>query len=138
MSEGASRLALAAFMVGAGALHFAVPSTYARIVPPALGHARALVLVTGAAEIATGVLLVLPPTRRLGGWLAAGLLVAVFPANVQMALQGGIAGASFPLDSATVAWLRLPLQVPLVRWAWRHGRDPRLAPAVVRAGTGKG
>ena len=138
MTEGASRLALAAFMVAAGALHFAVPSAYARIVPPALGHARALVLVTGGAEIATGVLLVLPATRRLGGWLAAGLLVAVFPANVQMALQGGIAGASFPLDSAAVAWLRLPLQIPLVRWAWRHGRGPRLAPAVVAAGTGKG
>jgi len=47
------------------------------------------------------------------------VFVAVFPANIQMALDGGIAGQPFPLGSAAVAWLRLPLQVPLVLWARR-------------------
>jgi uncharacterized membrane protein len=41
----------------------------------------------------------------------------VFPANLQMALDGGLEGAPFPADNAVAAWLRLPLQVPLVLWA---------------------
>ncbi|CAN5237585.1 membrane protein [soil metagenome] len=115
----ASRLALAALLVGTGSLHFMVTSSYERIIPPVLGsdNARSFVLVSGAAQIAAGALLTLPRTRRLGAGLAAGLFVAVFPANVQMALDGGIAGAGFPLGSPVVAWLRLPLQVPLVWWA---------------------
>lgn len=104
-------------LVGAGLTHFAVPGTYERIVPRALGHARALVLASGVAEIVTGTALALPRGRRWGGWLAALLLVGVFPANVQMALDGGVTGAGFPLDSALGSWLRLPLQVPLVAWA---------------------
>ncbi|MGI9120330.1 MAG: DoxX family protein [Acidimicrobiales bacterium] len=119
-----SRLALAVFLVGAGTLHFVIPSSYERIVPRLLGHARALVLVSGAAEVAVGVLVALPRTRRLGAWLAVGLLVAVFPANVQMAVDGGVPSAGFPLGSSVGAWLRLPLQVPLVLWALNHARRP--------------
>ena len=124
MTEGrarrrASRLALAALLLGTGALHFVDTSSYERIVPPALGrgHARDLVLVSGAAEMTAGALLMLDRTRRLGAGLAAGLFVVVFPANVQMAVDGGIIGAGFPLGSPVVAWLRLPLQVPLLWWA---------------------
>jgi uncharacterized membrane protein len=111
-------------MVGAGTLHFAIPSSYARIVPRVVGPdgARALVLTSGAAEILAGVLLAVPRTRRLGAALTAGLLMAVFPANVQMALDGGIPGEGFPLGSPVVAWLRLPLQIPLVWWALVHAR----------------
>ena len=114
-----SRLALATLLLGTGALHFLGTSSYEAIVPPALGrgHARALVLGSGAAEIAAGALLAFHRTRRLGAGLAAGLFVVVFPANVQMAVDGGIAGAGFPLGSPVVAWLRLPLQAPLVWWA---------------------
>jgi uncharacterized membrane protein len=120
----ASLLTLAAFMVGAGTLHFVIPSSYARIVPRVFGagNARALVLASGAVEMAAGMLLVVPRTRRLGAWVTAALLVAVFPANVRMALDGGIPGEGFPLGSPVVAWLRLPLQVPLVWWAWTHTR----------------
>lgn len=112
-------------MVGAGTLHFVIPASYARIVPRVLGadHARALVLVSGAAEIAVGVLLVVPRTRRLGAWMTAALLVALFPANVQMALDGGVPGEGFPLGSPVLAWLRLPLQVPLIWWALGHARS---------------
>ncbi len=116
---------LAAVLAGAGVVHFVVPSAYERIIPRPLGHARALVLASGVAEITVGLLVAWPRTRRLGGWLAAGLLVAVFPANVQMALDGGIPGEGFPLGSPAVAWARLPLQVPLVVWALRIGtRSP--------------
>ena len=115
----ASRLALAALLLGTGSLHFVATSSYERIVPRVLGpdNARTLVLVSGVAELTAGALLAVPRTRRLGAGLAAGLFVVVFPANVQMALDGGIAGAGFPLDSPVAAWLRLPLQVPLVWWA---------------------
>ncbi|MDP9453267.1 MAG: hypothetical protein M3P97_07765 [Actinomycetota bacterium] len=111
-------------MAGAGTLHFVIPSSYARIVPRVVGpeEARTLVLVSGAGEILVGILLAVPRTRRLGAWLTAGLLVALFPANVQMALDGGIPGRGFPLGSPVVAWLRLPLQVPLVWWALVHAR----------------
>ncbi len=117
-----SRLALAALMVAAGILHFVIPATYERIVPRVLGHARALVLVSGWVEILAGLLLAVPRTRRLGAWLTVALLVAVFPANVQMALDGGVPGRDGPVVPALVGWLRLPLQVPLVVWALRHTR----------------
>lgn len=112
-------------MVVAGTLHFVIPASYERIVPRSLGNARALVAVSGVAEIGAGVLLAFRPTRRAGAWLAAALLMAVFPANVQMALDGGIPGKGFPLGSPIVAWLRLPLQVPLVLWALNHARRSR-------------
>lgn len=107
-------------MVSAGSLHFVVPESYARIVPRPLGHARALVAVTGVAEVAAGALLAVPRTRRVGAWATLVLLVCVWPANVQMALDGGLAGAGFPLDSPVLAWVRVPLQLPLLAWAWRH------------------
>lgn len=100
-------------------MHFVVTSSYEQIVPRALvpGNARTIVLLSGAAEMTAGALLTRSRTRRLGAWLAAGLFVVVFPANVKMALDGGISGEGFPLGSPVVAWLRLPLQIPLVWWA---------------------
>lgn len=97
--------------------HFVAPEAYERIVPRWLGDPRAVVLASGAAEVAAGALLAVPATRRAGAWATVVVLVAVFPANVQMALDGGIAGAGFPLGSPVAAWLRLPLQIPLVAWA---------------------
>jgi uncharacterized membrane protein len=104
-------------MAGGGVAHFVVPEAYERIVPRWLGDPRAVVLASGAAEVAAGALLAVPATRRAGAWATVVVLVAVFPANVQMAVDGGIAGAGFPLGSPVAAWLRLPLQVPLVAWA---------------------
>lgn len=116
---------LAAFLTAAGAAHFAATDRYAQIIPhvfPRSSH-RPLVQVSGLAEIACAALIAVPGTRRIGGLGAAVLLVAVFPANVQMALDGGIAGAGFPLGSPIVAWLRLPLQPPLIAWALSVARD---------------
>lgn len=120
-----SRLALAAVMLGAGLLHFAVPQLYERVVPRWLGDARRVVHVSGGAELACGALLLRRRTARLGGWLTAALLVAVFPANVQMALDAGTEhqAADMPADRfRLVALARLPLQVPLVVWATRVAR----------------
>lgn len=115
-----SRLPLVALMAGSGIAHFVVPGFYERIVPRPMGHARFYVTASGVAELAGAALLAAPRTRRIGGWVCAALLVVVFPANVQMAIDGGARGGGL-MGSPLVAWLRLPLQVPLVWWAAREG-----------------
>ena len=117
---------LVTLVAGSGVLHLVVPTPYRRIVPAPLVPWRAeLVALSGVAELACAALLLIPPTRRVGAYATALLFVAVFPANVQMALDGGVAGAGFPANSAALAWLRLPLQVPLVMWALSFRRGPR-------------
>jgi len=120
----APALLLAATMAASGIGHFLVPKTYAQIVPRILDAPDFWVRMSGVAEMGCAALLLCRRTRALGGWLTAGVLVAVFPANVQMALDGGLAGKGFPLGSPLVAWLRLPFQVPLVVWAVAVARRP--------------
>lgn len=105
-------------MTGAGILHFAVPGPYEQIVPRWLGHEQQVVRWSGVAEVLCGALLVFPRTKRAGAWLTATTLVAVYPANIQMAVDVGVPGTV----SDWVTWLRLPLQLPLIRWAYRHAR----------------
>jgi len=105
--------------VVAGALHFVVPELYVQIVPPIFPARLALVYLSGVAEIAVGVGVLLPRTRRLAAWATVAVLVAVFPANVYMATAGvvveGLPGGGDP--SALVRWGRLPLQAVLLLWA---------------------
>lgn len=104
-----------------GAGHFAVPQVFDGIVPTALGAPRFWTLASGAAELACAGALVVPRTRRLGGWGSAALFVAVFPANVTMAVAAlRSRRASTPYRVGTL--VRLPLQVPLVWWAVRTAR----------------
>ncbi|MCC5950825.1 MAG: DoxX family protein [Acidimicrobiia bacterium] len=111
-------MALAGLLIVAGVLHFVVPRFYEQIVPRWAGNARFHVMWSGAAEVVSGLLLLVPPTRRAGAWLALVTLVLVYPANVQMAIDTGR-----PKDLMGVAvWLRLPLQLPMWRAAWRHTR----------------
>lgn len=115
-----SRLSLAGLIglvAGSGTLHFLRPGFYRRIVPDPPGHAAAVVAISGAAEIACAGLLIAPRTRRVGALATALLFVSVFPANVKMAVDGGYADMPFPANNAVAAWLRLPLQLPLVLWA---------------------
>ena len=113
---------LAGVLAGVGTLHLVHPKPFDAMVPRFLGEPRWWTYASGAAEITGAALLAHPRTRRLGGWWAAALFVAVFPGNVQAALDGGMRGAPAPLDTAAAAWLRLPLQIPLVVWAVRHAR----------------
>lgn len=109
-------LGLAGLLGVAGVAHFVATDAYATIIPRVLPAPRAWVYASGVAELTCAGLVVAPRTRRLGGWLTAGLFVALFPANVQMALDGGVAGGGL-LGSPLAVWLRLPLQIPLIAWA---------------------
>jgi uncharacterized membrane protein len=107
------------FFVLAGAMHFAIPRTYEAIVPRRLPARRALVYASGVAEIAGGVGVMHPRTRRAASLWSAATLAAVFPANVNMALNAD----RFRVPGGAAAlWLRLPLQALLVRWALAAGR----------------
>ncbi len=113
-----SRLGLAALMIGAGVLHFVAPKQFDTIIPSVLGRPRFWTLSSGVVEIACGALLLNRQTERVGGMAAAATIVAVYPANIKAALDLG-APTNPP---AIFTWLRLPMQFPLVRWAWRHAR----------------
>ena len=107
---------LAALFVAAGALHFLMPAFYLRIVPPQLPYPRALVYISGAAEVLGGVGVLVPAVRRGAGWGLIALLVAVFPANVHMAVEGVRAQGGSLYTAALL--LRLPLQFVLIAWVW--------------------
>jgi uncharacterized membrane protein len=122
--EDRRALGLAAFIGGAGVLHFVRPDFFDAIVPDWIpGSKRTTTLVSGAFELTGALLVANPRTRRLGGWWCLLTFLGVYPANIQSALDGGIADAPAPFDSAAAAWARLPLQVPLFVWAWRVARD---------------
>jgi uncharacterized membrane protein len=108
--------------IAAGALHFLIAPRYMAIMPPYVPAHRTLVLISGAAEIAggVGVLAPMPRLRRIAAWGIVALLVAVWPANLYMA----ITPQAFPTIPSWIAWLRLPLQLPLLYWAWLYTREP--------------
>ncbi len=121
------RWLLTLFVVTAGVSHFTDPAPFVGMVPAALPAPLLLVYVSGAAEIAGGLGLILPQTRRLAAWGLIALFVAVFPANVNMAVN------HLPLGTKVVApallWARLPLQALLIAWAYWYTRAsaPRAA-----------
>src|SRR5271168_1666656 len=103
-----SQRLLALFFIGGGVNHFVMPGPYRRIVPPGAGDPATVVAVSGVAEIAGGVGVLLVPTRRAAGWGLIALLLAVFPANLHMAVNPEqIPGMKIP---RALLWLRLPLQ----------------------------
>ena len=109
--------------VVAGVMHFVYPSAYAQIVPPVLPAPLLLVYLSGVAEIAVGVGLLYPPTRRAAAVATMLLLAAIFPANVYMAVSGvAVQGPVSADPSPAVRWGRLPLQAVLVAWAWWYTR----------------
>jgi len=108
---------LALLFATAGVLHFLRPDGYLAIVPHFLPAPRALVFASGACEILLGLGLLLPRTRAVAGIGLIALLVAVFPANVQMLLNAQAAGAARWWQVAL--WLRLPLQAVLALWVFR-------------------
>ncbi len=115
-TRAVARWSLAAFFVAAGINHFVFPATYAAIVPDWIRWAGVAVFWSGVFEIAGGVGVLVPAFRRAAAWGSIALLLAVFPANVDAALNGmELFGQSVP---EWVLWVRLPVQGLFIAWVW--------------------
>ena len=101
-------------MIAAGINHFVNPGFYLKIVPSALPAPEALVYLSGVAEIAGALGTMHPRTRRRAGWFLIATLVAVYPANIYMALNP----ERFSDLPSWALWARLPLQFLFVYWVW--------------------
>ncbi len=112
---------IGALFIVAGALHFANPRMYETIVPPYLPNPHALVLVSGFFEILGGIGVLVPPTRRAAGIGLIALLVAVFPANVYMAVDTDKFAKLIPVARpmlTALLYARLPLQLLVIAWVY--------------------
>jgi uncharacterized membrane protein len=121
--RAAALVALGLLFIAAGTNHFLNPDFYVRIMPPWLPAHRELVALSGVLEILGGLAVFLAPVRSWAGWGLVLLLVAVFPANLHMALNPEL----FPELPQGALWARLPLQGVLIAWAWwatRPGGSP--------------
>ena len=121
------RLPLALFFVAAGIMHFVKPRAYEATVPDALPRHREIVYISGVAEIAGALALLDRRTAPWAGWWLIALLVAVFPANVNMAVNA----ERFPAVPEALLWLRLPLQPLLIAWVWRASAPRRARSAAL-------
>jgi uncharacterized membrane protein len=113
----AQRIAVAiaaVFYIAVGSLHFIKPAPYLTIMPPYIPWHAAMVRVSGAFEILGGLGLLVPATRRAAAWGLVALLIAVFPANIYMAMHPVEAGAASIVP--VLRWGRLPLQALLIWW----------------------
>jgi uncharacterized membrane protein len=111
---------MGAMLVGMGVLHFVAPKPFDAIVPTELpGSARFYTLASGVGEAATGAMLLVPKTRRLGALAAIALFLSVFPANVNAVRVFWDKG--WPARAAMLA--RLPLQYPMVTSALKIYRN---------------
>lgn len=110
-------LGVAASFAVSGAVHLLRPEVFLALIPPRLPAPRAIVYLSGVAEIVCAAGLI--ARRRWAGDAATALLLAVWPGNLQMALDAGSGRNPGLTDSRAVTWGRLPLQLPLI-WAARR------------------
>ncbi|MEC4804180.1 MAG: DoxX family protein [Jaaginema sp. PMC 1079.18] len=110
------RVVLAVCMVVAGVLHFAKSAPFVKIVPDILPYPLALVWISGVVEILCGFALLMPPISRTTAWILIALFIAVFPANINMAVNQ-IELAGIPYNPWFHA-IRLPFQAVLIAWAY--------------------
>ena len=115
------RILLGLLFIAAGANHFFRPEFYESIMPPYLPWHLPLVYISGVAEIVLGALLLVPHWQRVAAWGLIALLVAIFPANIHMALHPELYSWS-----PALLWVRLPLQVVLIAWAYLYTRAPNV------------
>ncbi|MFT3706407.1 MAG: DoxX family membrane protein [Archangium sp.] len=105
-------------MMGVGVLHFTATRAFETIVPKMLPAPKMIVWISGVAEIAGGLGLLIPMTQRWAAWGLIALYVAVFPANINMAIN------DLPLGRQKVPrwaqWARLPFQALFIGWAWLY------------------
>ncbi len=131
-TRSAAPIGISALFTGAGVMHFARPDFFEAIVPDWFPSPRVANLVSGGAEVVFGLLVLPRATRQAALWGLAVLTVAVFPANVDTAVNDvevrqedgrfvrsvGTASGS----TRTANWVRLPMQLPLLWWIVRCAR----------------
>lgn len=113
---------MAAFYMFAGVMHFLRPEFYQPMMPPYLPWHGFLIFLSGVAELGLGAAVLVPSLRKLAAWGIILLLIAIFPANIHIALYnvpvfGNAEGAGI------WNWVRLPFQGVLILWAWWYTRD---------------
>ncbi len=118
------RVMLAICIIVVGTLHFVVPEPFVKIVPDYFPHHLALVYISGGFEILGGIGLLVPPVSQAAAWGLVLLFIAVFPANINMAVNA-IDLPNIP-DSDAFRWGRLPFQAVLIAWAWWYTRTDSL------------
>ena len=111
------------FYILAGVMHFARPDAYMPMMPPYLPWHAELIFLSGVAEFVLGAAVLVSALRRLAAWGLILLLIAIFPANVHIAMH------NVPLFGATEGagignWIRLPVQGLLIAWAWWYTGEP--------------
>ncbi len=111
---------LAGIFAVSGTIHLVKPGVYRGIMPKWVPKQREVIIGSGVAELVLAAGLLVPATRKAAGWGSVGLLVGVFPANVQMSVAAGQSGNK-PLLAGSVA--RLPLQFPMIKAAYAATRD---------------
>jgi uncharacterized membrane protein len=122
MSSALRKLA-GPFFIGAGALHFVKPEPYRAIMPPYIPAPDAMVALSGVAEALGGAGLVVPRTRRWAGWWLVATLVAIFPANVHMALRPERYERHVP-GGRVGLYVRLPFQLVFIAWVLSAAQAP--------------
>lgn len=117
------RVILAVCIVVAGILHFAVPVPFIRIVPGFLPYPAAIVYISGIIEIGLGIALLVPPVSHLAAWGLVALFIAVYPANLNMAING------IEISGIPNTWwfqaIRLPFQFVLIAWAYWYTKSSK-------------
>jgi len=117
--SSAARVGAAGFWLFAGAMHFVIPRQYEAIVPRRIARwKREVVVASGVAEMAGGLAILPDRTRRGARWWLLATLVAVYPANIEMALRPD----RFPKIPAAALWARLPVQGLFALITWRGTR----------------
>lgn len=108
------RLIIGGIFILAGLLHFIKPAMYIGIMPDYIPFHKAMVYISGVAEILGGAGIMIPSYQKIAAWGLIILLIAVFPANIDMAWKG------FKNHGLTLyTWIligRLPLQFALIYW----------------------
>ena len=110
------KIVFALIFIAAGIGHFLNPGLFIKIMPAPIPYKPEIVAISGILEIVFGTMLLSPITSSLGAWGLMALLVAVFPANINQALNPGLT-PGFP---GWLHWLRLPLQPVLIWWAYQY------------------
>lgn len=116
-----TRYLFGVFFIAAGVNHFINPGFYIRMMPAYLPWHAELVAISGVAEAVLGAMLLVPQFQVIAAWGLIALLLAVFPANVNMTMHPEL----YPTISQTALWIRLPIQGLLIAWAYWYTRASR-------------